>query len=230
MNNLKLDDYLEIINKEKIRKGLEEYTPSYPMLRKVNNELYIGVLLTKNNANVWDKDSNIKPEYWVLINPANNQIVEFNETSKNDFVIGKLIPKDIANKQKEISKYAVEKTMQYKDYLMNDIKNDELPIQKKLSNILNNEITVDGEKVNINDYIIANIEQDIINKVKELVDLLVASKYNSITFYYDALFSDIVTKYKKDNEIDKEKMALCIEIMNNYYDGIIGIDNFFNIN
>ena len=230
MNNLKLDDYLEIVNKEKLEKGLVEYTPLYPMLRKVDNKLYIGVLLTKNNANVWAKENSIKPEYWVLINPSNNQIMEFNETSKNDFIIGKLIPKDIENKQKEISKYAVAKTMQYKEYLMNDIKNDELPIQKKLAHILNNEITVDGKKVNINDYLIANIEQDIVDKVKELIDLLVTSKYNSITFYYDALFNDIITKYKNNNEIDKEKMALCAEIMNNYYDGVIAIDNFFNIN
>ena len=85
MNNLKLDDYLEIVNIEKIRKGLEEYTPLYPMLRKVDDKLYIGVLLTKNNANVWDKDSNIKPEYWVLIDPISNKIIEFNETNNNDF-------------------------------------------------------------------------------------------------------------------------------------------------
>ncbi len=228
MNNLKLDNYLEIVNQEKLKKGLEDYTPLYPMLRVKDNNLYIGVLLTKNNANVWDKDSNIKPEYWVLIDPSNNQIIEFNETAKNDFVIGKLISKDVENKQKEISKYAVEKTMQYKEYLMNDIKNDELPIQKKLASILNNEIIIDGEKVNINDYLMANIEKDIVDKVKELVDLLVASKYNSITFYYDALFNDIVNNYKNNNGIDKEKMALCVEIMNNYYDGVIGIDNFFN--
>ena len=151
MNNLKLDDYLEIVNKEKINKGLEEYTPLYPMLRRSNNKLYIGLLLTKNKANVWDKDSNIKPEYWVLIEPSNSQIIEFNATNKKDFVIGKLIPKDIENKEREISKYAVGKMMQYKEYLMNDIKNDELPIQKKLSNILNNEITIEGKKVNIND-------------------------------------------------------------------------------
>ena len=230
MDNLKLDDYLEIVNIEKVKRGLAEYTPLYPMLRKVDNKLYIGVLLTKNNADVWDKDSNIKPEYWVLIDPNNNEIIEFNETKEKDFVVGKLIPKYIENKQKEISKYAVEKTMQYKEYLMNDIKNDELPIQKKLSTILNNEITIDGKKVNINDYLIANIEKDIVTKVKELVDLLVASKYNSITFYYDALFNDIITKYKNDNKIDKEQIALCIEIMNNYYDGVIAIDNFFNIN
>ena len=112
---------------------------------------------------------------------------------------------------------------------MNDIKNDELPIQKKLSSILNNKITINDESVNINDYLMANIEQDIIDKVNELVDLLVVSKYNSITFYYDALFNDIITKYKDKKEIDTLKMALCIEIMNSYYDGVIAIDNFFNI-
>ncbi len=230
MDNLRLDSYLEIVNQEKLKKGLEDYTPLYPMLRLKDDNLYIGVLLTKNNANVWDKDSKIKPEYWVLIDSSNNQIIEFNETDKNDFVIGELISKDIEHKQKEISKYEVEKTMQYKEYLMNDIKNDELPIQKKLANALNSEIIVDGEKVNINDYLIANIEEEIVNKVKELVDLLVVSKYNSITFYYDALFNDIISKYKKENHIDKDKIKLCIEIMNNYYDGVIGIDNFFNVN
>ncbi len=229
MNNLKLDDLLEIVNKEKLKKDLGDFTPLYPMLRVEDNKLYIGILLTKNTANVWDKESNIKPEYWVLIDPSNNKIIEFNETNNNDFVIGNLIPKDIENKQKEISKYAVAKTMQYKEYLMNDIKNDELPIQKKLASILNNEITIDDEKVNINDYLIANIEPDIVDKVKELVDLLVASKYNSITFYYDTLFNDIISKYKEKNYIDKDKIKLCIEIMNNYYDGVIGIDNFFNI-
>lgn len=229
MANLKLDDYLEIVNIEKEKRDLKDYTPLYPMLRSVDDKLYIGVLLTKNTANVWDINSKIKPDYWVLIDPYDNKIVEFNETNQKDFVIGNLIPKDIQNKQKEISKYAVEKTIQYKEYLMNDIKNDELPIQKKLSSILNNKITINDESVNINDYLMANIEQDIIDKVNELVDLLVVSKYNSITFYYDALFNDIITKYKDKKEIDTLKMALCIEIMNNYYDGVIAIDNFFNI-
>ncbi len=27
----------------------------------------------------------------------------------------------------------------------------------------------------------------------------------------------------------REKIKLCIEIMNDYYDGVIGIDNMFNI-
>ena len=114
MANLKLDDYLEIVNIEKEKRDLKDYTPLYPMLRSVDDKLYIGVLLTKNTANVWDINSKIKPDYWVLIDPYDNKIVEFNETNQKDFVIGNLIPKDIQNKQKEISKYAVEKTIQYK--------------------------------------------------------------------------------------------------------------------
>lgn len=55
------------------------------------------------------------------------------------------------------------------------------------------------------------------------------SKYGSLTFYYDNLFCQILNKYNNENVIDKEKIKLCIEIMNNYYDGVIGIDNFFNI-
>ena len=112
---------------------------------------------------------------------------------------------------------------------MDDIKNDELPIQKKLSSILNNEIEIDGNNVNINDYLISNLEEDIKEKVKELVNVLVYSKYGSLTFYYDNLFNQIVGKYNNEKVIDKEKLRLCIEIMNNYYDGVIGIDNFFNI-
>ena len=62
-----------------------------------------------------------------------------------------------------------------------------------------------------------------------MVDILIQSKYGSITFYYDKLFTSILNSYKKDNIIGNEKIKLCIEIMNNYYDGVIGIDNLFNI-
>ena len=130
---------------------------------------------------------------------------------------------------KDISKYTVEKTLQYENYLIEDIKNDSLPIQKKLASILNDEIEVDGNKVNINEYLISNLEEDIKEKVKELVNVLVYSKYGSLTFYYDNLFCQILNKYNNENVIDKEKIKLSIEIMNNYYDGVIGIDNFFNI-
>ena len=229
MINLNLDKNLNVANEEKLRHGLENYAPLYPMLRIENNKLYIGVLLTNMEENVWDVNEQIKPSYWMLIDTKDLSIIEFYKTEEKDFVIGTLIPKDITNKQKEISKYTVEKTLQYEKYLIEDIKNDGLPIQKKLATILNDEIDVDGNKVNINDYLISNLEEDIKEKVKELVNVLVYSKYGSLTFYYDNLFNQIVNKYNNEEIIDKEKIKLCIEIMNNYYDGVIGIDNFFNI-
>ena len=229
MNNLNLDKYLNIVNDEKIKKGLTTYIPLYPMLRVENEKLYVGVMLTEEKDNVWSKEENIKPEYWVLIDIDEDKIVEFNKTEDKDFVIGNLVPKNTDNKQQEISKYTVKKILQYKNYLINDIKNEELPLQKKLSNILGSEMEIDGEKVNINDYLLSNLEEDIKSKINDLVDILIQSKYGSITFYYDKLFTNIVNRFKKDNIIDNEKIKLCIEIMNNYYDGVIGIDNLFNI-
>ena len=199
------------------------------MLRVENEKLYVGVMLTEDKDNVWSKEEHIKPEYWVLIDVNENKILEFNKTEDKDFVIGNLIPKNIDNKQQEISKYTVEKTLQYKNYLIEDIKNEELPLQKKLSSILGSEMEIDGEKVNINDYLLSNLEEDIKSKINDLVDILIQSKYGSITFYYDNLFNQIINNYKNNKIIDNQKVKLCIEIMNNYYDGVIGIDNFFNI-
>ena len=229
MNNLNLDKYLNIVNDENVKRGLTTYIPLYPMLRVENGKLYVGVMLTEEKENVWSKEEHIKPEYWVLIDIDEDKIVEFNKTEDKDFVIGNIVPKNTDNKQQEISKYTVKKTLQYKNYLINDIKNEELPLQKKLSNILGSEMEIDGEKVNINDYLLSNLEEDIKSKINDLVDILIQSKYGSITFYYDKLFNNIINKFKKDNIIDNEKIKLCIEIMNNYYDGVIGIDNLFNI-
>lgn len=228
MSKLNLDKYLSIVNDEASKRGLNNYAPLYPMLRVENDNLYVSVMLTEEKSNVWNKEEHIKPEYWVLIDINSDKILEFNKTEDKDFVIGTLITKNTDNKQQEISKYTVEKTLQYTNYLMEDIKNEELPLQKKLSSILGVEVEIDGEKVNINEYLLTNMEEDIKAKVKDLVDILIYSKYGSITFYYDQIFNDIINEYQKDKVIDKEKIKLCIEIMNNYYDGVIGIDNLFN--
>lgn len=231
MNDLKLDKYLNIANEEKMKRGLgEAYAPLYPMFRLVNEKLYIGIMLSSLDENVWNANERIKPGYWMLIDPASLQVVEFNKTNEKDFVVGKLIQKNNENKQKEISKYIVNKTLQYKNYLKEDIKNDKLLlVQQKVSDMLNNVVKVSDEEIDINDYLIANIESDIDKKVDELVDLLVQTKYGTITFYYDILFDSVTQEYINHEGINKDKMKLCIEIMNNYYDGVIGIDNFFNI-
>ena len=229
MNNIELEKYLKIVNEEKEKRGLTDYLPLYPMFRKEDNKLYIGVMLTKKCDNVWSDDEEIKPEYWVLIDIQNENIIAFNKTKELDFVINDPIPKNKNNKTKEISKYTVKKTLEYENYLLNDIKNEELPIQKKISNILGKSIKINEEDININDYLLANFEEEIKGKIKELVEILIRSKYTSITYYYDSLFNDIINEYKKDNIVNNDKIKLLIEIMNNYYDGVIYIDNFFNI-
>ncbi len=229
MDSLNVEKYLDIVNKEREVRELKDFIPLYPMLRVENKKLYIGTMLVKADDNVWSSTEQIKPKYWVLIDINNDKIVEFNKTNNKDFVIGNMIPKNVDNKQKEMSKYTVEKTLQYKNYLINDIKNEQLPIQKKLANILGYNMEVDGEIVNINDYLLSNLEKEIKSKIDDLVNVLIQSKYVSITIYYDNLFNQIIKNYKSYNNIDYEKMKLCIEIMNNYYDGIVGIDNFFNI-
>ena len=229
MNDVNLEQYLNIINEEKKKKELDKYTPLYPMLRCENNSLYVGVLLTLNTDNVWEPEANIKPEYWVLIDPQTNQIISINKTEEKDFIIGKLINKNITNNQKEIFEYTINKTLQYQEYLIKDIKDEQLPLQRKLANILGTEIIIDKEKIKINDYIFANFEKEIKSKIKELIDILINSKYTAITLYYDNLFNQILKEYNDSKTIDQEKIKLCIEIMNNYYEGVIGIDNFFNI-
>ena len=224
-----LDKYLNIFNEEKVKRGLDNYAPLFPMLRKEGDQLYIGVLLTTDEDNVWEKGSNVKGCYWALIDIENEKIVEFNKTDDKDFVIGEVIPKNTEDNQKEISKYTVKKTLEYKEYFLNDIKNEELPLQKKLSNILGKEIEVAGEKVNINDYIISHYEEDIKNHIDDFVKILVGYKYGSYLHYYSILFNTIIDAYKKDKAIDVDKMRLCAEIMNNYYDGVSYIDNFFNV-
>ena len=43
------------------------------------------------------------------------------------------------------------------------------------------------------------------------------------------IFEDILIKYKDNKYIDQDNMKLCAEIMNYYYDGVLGIYSIFNI-
>lgn len=229
MDKFSLDGIISIVNDELKKRKMENFGPLYPMLRKEDNKLYIGVLLTDWNDDIWNKDNNIKPSAYVLLDVNNFNILETNKTEDKDFVKGDIIPNKVLDNQKELSEYSVRKSMEYKKYFMNDIKNDLLPIQKKLSNVLNNEIEVDGDMVNINDYLMANIEPKITKKIDELVDLLLDFKYGSINFYYENLIKNIIKEYNEKNTINTDKMKICAEIMNNYYYGVVGIDNFFNV-
>lgn len=78
MDNLEFDEYLNIVNAEKLKKWLDTYIPLYPMFRVEDEKLYIGVMMVGEHDNVWDKEKTMKPEYWVLIDINHNQILEWN--------------------------------------------------------------------------------------------------------------------------------------------------------
>ena len=228
MKRLVLDDLLNIVNEEKEKRGLENYAPCYPMLRIVNDKLYIAVLISNVEEDIWNIDSNSKPEYWCLIDIDSLKIIEFNNTSDKDYVIDKL-NSDNKDGKNELSRFETLKEKEYIDYLLNDIRNSDIPLQSDLFKCLNGEIEIDNKNVNINDYIMDNLKEIVKIKAKEIVDILVQSKYSLITICYDNLFNQIIKEYKENNIINKDKMRLCIRVMNNYYYGIVGIEEFFNI-
>lgn len=223
-----LDTYLSLVNEAKKEKGLNDYTPLYPMLRVEEGKLYIAVLLVKETDNIWDRKEACKAHYWVLIDIDQKKIVEFNKTEEKDYVGEQIINLELNDHKKEMSMYFVDKALKYKEYLMNDIKNDYLPIQNKVMDVLK-EIEIDGEKVNFKDYLYANIESKISDKINELVDVVMKEKYHSMIVLYESLMNQIITDYKSKKEFDKQEILLCLEIMSNYYEGVMGIDHLFNL-
>ena len=143
------DEVLNIVNEKKVNMGLAEtYVPLVPKLTKINDELRIMVLLTKIEDDVWNIDENIIADYWVLLDPKTLKILEFNKTIEKDYR-DTITIKATNDDAKEIVDYSIKKRIQYKNYLINDILNNCLTLQKKLSNLLDNKIKVDGEYVSL---------------------------------------------------------------------------------
>ena len=72
------------------------------MLRKENAKLKICLALVKKNDNVWKLNSNIKPKYVVLIDPAKNDEAILVKSNNIKFETNKKINNDMS-KQKELS-------------------------------------------------------------------------------------------------------------------------------
>ena len=227
MEKLKLDDILNIVNEAKEKRGFENYAPCYPMLRIVGNKLYIAVMISDLKNDIWNKNSNCKPEYWCLIDINTHQILEYNKTSEKDFITGTLSEK--SNEQNELSELEEVKAEEYTNYFLNDILKTELPLQKELFKELNDKVVIEGKEINLNSYMMDNLEDVVKIKAKELVDILLQSKYSLITICYENLFNEIIDEYKGNGKININKINLCIKVMQNYYYGIIGIKEFFNV-
>ena len=228
VNNL--DNFLSIANKVKLEKGLnDEYCAMLPMIQEKDNKLYVIVPFIKSDAKVWSKENQVVPEYWCMIDLINMGSVEFNKTCDKNFNDNELIPNTSNDSfNKEVSKYVVKAKMRYKEYIQNDIKsNDLLTYQKDVSRLVDN-INMNDEKISLNDYFYANFEDDINEQIDKLVDLIALTKYNSLTTYYDLLFTNIINEYLDKNVINQEKIQVACNMMNTYYPGVNGINNIFN--
>ncbi len=229
VNNI--DKYLEIANKNKVKYGLnDEYCALIPMLRTVDGRLYVVVPFVKVEEKVWDKGNDIISEYWSVIDPVSRELIEFNRTSEKSFIVGEVIKNhgdDSINK--EISKYVISTKLKYKEYIEKDLKNSSvLSYQQKVEDLVKS-LNINGEEIPLGDYFYATSEEEIDNQVDKLIDLIATAKYNSLTKYYDILFTNILDEYVNDKYVNNEKIYLACEMMNTYYPGIDAIDNIFNV-
>lgn len=215
--------------------NLEDGITLFPMLRKENNKLLLGSLIEINDEELFNKDKVVRPKYWIIIDINDYSLIELNKTEEKDYMDSSLIPFNkefddtFKEEMKELEKYSINKNIQYREYLMNDIKNEIINTQSNILDSINNTLIVDNEKVSATDYLIANVEEEINNQVKELVNLITTNKYSSIIYYYQSLIEEILNEYKNTNNINIDKMKLASQILESYYGEYCGIRYFFNV-
>lgn len=215
--------------------NLEDGITLFPMLRKENDKLLLGSLIEINDEQLFNKDKVVRPKYWIIIDINDYSLIELNKTEEKDYMDSNLIPLNkefddtFKQEMKELEKYSINKNIQYREYLMNDIKNEIINTQSNILNSINNTLIVDNERVIATDYLIANIEEEINNQVKELVNLITTNKYSSIIYYYQSLIEEILNEYKTTNNINIDKMKLASQILESYYGEYCGIKYFFNV-
>lgn len=215
--------------------NLEDGITLFPMLRKENDKLLLGSLIEINDEKLFNKDKVVRPKYWIIIDINNYNLIELNKTEEKDYMDSSLIPFNkefddtFKEEMKELEKYSINKNIQYREYLMNDIKNEIINTQSNILDSINNTLIVDNEKVSATDYLIANIEEEINKEVKELVNLITTNKYSSIIYYYQSLIEEILNEYKNTNNINIDKMKLASQILESYYGEYCGIKYFFNV-
>lgn len=207
----------------------------FPMLRKESDKLLLGSLIEIQDKRLSDRNKVIRPQYWVIIDNNDYSLVEFNKTEEKDYMDTNLIPlnkefdDDFTKEMKEVSKYSIDKRIQYKQYLMNDIKDEIINKQDNILKSINNKLIIDDKEISATDYLIANVEDEIEKKVQELVTLVVNEKYSAIIYYYQSLIEEILNEYNKTNKINVKKMKLASTILDTYYGENTGVKYFFNV-
>lgn len=218
------DKILNIVNEEKKKKGLDNYAPLLPSIIRKDDDLKILVLLTKDEDNVWDIKENIKADYWVILNVKTLKIEEFNKTSNKNYLTKDFIKADMDD-AKEITRYMIDKKIEYKKYFVTDLIKESMPGQEKYSKLIDDKIKVDDKYVNISDYIKSDLEKEALSLIEDITDkmsdLITRAKYSTIPYYYDELFSRTIDEYLNHNKISEEKIDAIIEILKNYYVGVL---------
>lgn len=119
----------------------------------------------------------------------------------------------------------IDKKIEYKKYFMNDIKKESKTIYEKYAKLLDNKIKIDDGYVDINTYIMSNTEDEVsefIEKMSgEMSDIVTRAKYSVIPYYYNEIFERTIDEYLNDSKISEEKIDAIIEILKNYYVGIL---------
>ena len=221
----------DIMKENKIENGVT----LFPMLRKENDKLLLGTMIELNDKELFAKDKVVRPKYWIILDMNDYSLVELNKTEDKDYMKTSIIPLDkeyddtFKREMKELEKFSIDKKIQYKNYLINDIKNDIMNTQNKILNKINNTIIVDNQKVNATDYIMANVEDQLEKETEKFVDFIVTSKYSTIIYYYQSLIEEIIKEYKEANNINMDKMELAASILDAYYGEVYGVEYFFNI-
>jgi len=228
------DEVTNKVSKIMDEKGIEGVT-LFPMLRKENDKLLLGSLIEENNEDLFKRNKVVRPKYWIVLDNENYSLVELNKTTEKDYMDTNIIPLNkeyedtFREESKEIEKFTIDKKIQYKEYLMKDIENEITGTHNKILNAVDNTLIVDGEKINATDYLIANVEEEIDKKTKEIVEFIVMNKYSAIIYYYQTLIEEILNEYKDTNTINIDKMKLASTILDTYYGEVYGIKYFFNV-
>ena len=132
------------------------------------------------------------------------KIEEFNKTSDKSYLFKDFIKAD-RDDAKEITKYMINKKIEYKKYFMDDLVKESMIKQEKYSKLIDDKIKVDDKYVNISDYIKADLEKEALSLIEDITDkmsdLITRAKYSVITYYYDELFNRTVDEYLNDKKI-----------------------------
>ncbi len=215
--------------------GIDSAVPYFPMLRVIDDKLYLGTLIDIPNEELYKESKCLRPRYWILLNINDFSVIELNKTEIKDYMDSKIIPIDYVFddefkiKSKELSSFENIKKQQYSEYLIKDMEEEIKESQLPIINRINNKIIIDNKFVSAYEYLKTNIEDNIKVKVDELVDIIIKNKYSEIIYYYVDLIMEIIDEYKKTKKINKDKIILAANIVDEYYGKNNGIKYFFNI-